>query len=530
MMNLDQLQKRLQDPSVTDQHLIHYVQNPNGQVPSVLALAELKRRQEVRSSITPQQQAQNVMQPTVADKVISQDVQANIGPNYTQQGLGTVAPQRQAQNMLQQGVTSLPQRMASGGLTDLPISDSMYDEKNFAGGGIVAFDEGGDVRHYAKGDYVLPPGYDPIAYYAALKEKMAGIPQFVPGETIPGQKYKEQMSKLKQTAESPYDPAIRYYEGLGMGGKQYYGPIPSGLTPVGILQKERSKFLSGEPSSMDLSKPAADAAKQSDAISEALKKAGANKNMPKFGEKDAAKGSKGSGYYDLEKVPTIGEGAKEFEDYMGPRGDQEKRKARLERVEKRADYLEKMAPGMSMLEAGLAIYGGTSPFANENIKAGAVGLQRYQAYQDKVDALRDKRDEIADAYDEADYRQKLAAAEYGGRSKQAIQENNRKTVLQREHLNTLKEIASLDREAKLSLGGAKGALNANQRATLKLKILNGEDPIFEQKKNELIAIKGPKVVNTPEWKTWVDQYVDHRLDQLTAGSSAIAFEGYEENQ
>ena len=115
-------------------------------------------------------------------------------------------------------------------------------------------------------------------------------------------------------------------------------------------------------------------------------------------------------------------------------------------------------------------------------------------------------------------------------TKQAIQENNRKTVLQREHLNTLKEIASLDREAKLSLGGAKGALNANQRATLKLKILNGEDPIFEQKKNELIAIKGPKVVNTPEWKTWVDQYVDHRLDQLTAGSSAIAFEGYEENQ
>ena len=75
MFNLEQIQNRLQNPSVTDQHLIHYVQNPNGQVPSVLALAELKRRQELRASKTPQEQAQNMMQPTVADKVIAQDVQ-----------------------------------------------------------------------------------------------------------------------------------------------------------------------------------------------------------------------------------------------------------------------------------------------------------------------------------------------------------------------------------------------------------------------------------------------------------------------
>jgi hypothetical protein len=133
MFNLDQLQKRLQNPSVTDQHLIHYVQNPNGQVPSVMALAELKRRQELRASKTPQEQAQNVMQPTVADKVIAQDTQANIGPDFRSQGLPAVDQQMQAQKSMGQGIS------------DLTLPETMYDEKNYAAGGIVAFDDGGDV-------------------------------------------------------------------------------------------------------------------------------------------------------------------------------------------------------------------------------------------------------------------------------------------------------------------------------------------------------------------------------------------------
>jgi hypothetical protein len=133
MFNLEQIQNRLQNPSVTDQHLIHYVQNPNGQVPSVLALAELKRRQELRASKTPQEQAQNMMQPTVADKVIAQDVQANIGPDFRSQGLPAIDQQVQAQQSMGQGIS------------DLTLPETMYDEKNYAAGGIVAFDNGGDV-------------------------------------------------------------------------------------------------------------------------------------------------------------------------------------------------------------------------------------------------------------------------------------------------------------------------------------------------------------------------------------------------
>jgi hypothetical protein len=133
MFNLEQIQNRLQNPSVTDQHLIHYVQNPNGQVPSVLALAELKRRQELRASKTPQEQAQNMMQPTVADKVIAQDTQANIGPDFRSQGLPAIDQQAQAQQSMGQGIS------------DLTLPETMYDEKNYAAGGIIAFDNGGDV-------------------------------------------------------------------------------------------------------------------------------------------------------------------------------------------------------------------------------------------------------------------------------------------------------------------------------------------------------------------------------------------------
>ena len=107
MFNLDQLQKRLQNPGVTEQHLINYVQNPTGQVPSVMALAELKRRQELKTSAIPAPGAQ----PTVADQVVSE-----------------AAPQ-----------------MPEQGLSSLELPETMYDEKNYAGGGIVAFDNGGDV-------------------------------------------------------------------------------------------------------------------------------------------------------------------------------------------------------------------------------------------------------------------------------------------------------------------------------------------------------------------------------------------------
>ena len=107
MFNLDQIQSHLKSPAVTQEQLIKYVQNPNGQVPSVLALAELKRREELKTSAMPPQGAQ----PTVADQVVA-----------------SAEPQQAPQ-----------------GISGLALPETMYNEKNYASGGIVAFDDGGDV-------------------------------------------------------------------------------------------------------------------------------------------------------------------------------------------------------------------------------------------------------------------------------------------------------------------------------------------------------------------------------------------------
>lgn len=102
-MNIVKLQAQLQ--KVPDQALIGYVQNPDGQVPSYLALAELTRRKEMRSSAAPQQPAPT---QTVADQTI-------------------------AETQPMQGVAALP------------VPEQMFNPESYASGGIVAFDEGGDV-------------------------------------------------------------------------------------------------------------------------------------------------------------------------------------------------------------------------------------------------------------------------------------------------------------------------------------------------------------------------------------------------
>ena len=101
-MNINQLIERLKD--VPDASLIGYLKDPNLQVPSALALAEISRRKQIRAAAAPQVQPQ-APQATVADQMMAAD----------------------------QGVASLP------------VPDTMYNEQAMAAGGIVAFDEGGDV-------------------------------------------------------------------------------------------------------------------------------------------------------------------------------------------------------------------------------------------------------------------------------------------------------------------------------------------------------------------------------------------------
>jgi len=107
-MNIAQLSEQLKD--VPQNRLIDYARNPNSVVPQFLALAEIQRRQHL----------ENVPQPAPA--TVAADVLAQANPQPIPQMV-----QQLPEN--QPGVAQLPTGMPRG----------------MAGGGIVAFADGGDI-------------------------------------------------------------------------------------------------------------------------------------------------------------------------------------------------------------------------------------------------------------------------------------------------------------------------------------------------------------------------------------------------
>ena len=133
-MNILKLQDELK--GVPDNALIGYVQSPTGQVPTYLALGELQRRKTMREKF----QQEKAPQTTVAEDLVSP-------PPPMQQGIASVAPQQMAAPMQEQASMMPPQGMADGGVASLDVGN-MYDEANYATGGIVAFAKGGTPDEY----------------------------------------------------------------------------------------------------------------------------------------------------------------------------------------------------------------------------------------------------------------------------------------------------------------------------------------------------------------------------------------------
>ena len=127
-MNIIKIQNQLK--GVPDDTLVGYVQNPTGQVPTYLALSELQRRKEMRNSY----QANKPEDKTVAEDLVEEA--------QPQPGIAAL-PEGQPMQQAMAPQPEMPmEQMAQGGLAELDIGN-MYDENNYATGGIVAFAEGG---------------------------------------------------------------------------------------------------------------------------------------------------------------------------------------------------------------------------------------------------------------------------------------------------------------------------------------------------------------------------------------------------
>jgi hypothetical protein len=96
---------------------------------------------------------------TVIDKLAQPQGLAQLPQGMPQQGPAP-APQQMAQA---QGPVA---QMADGGIVGLPIDSGMF-EGGYAGGGIIAFDDGGDVPGYASQGAVKRPAYlsNPVGKY-----------------------------------------------------------------------------------------------------------------------------------------------------------------------------------------------------------------------------------------------------------------------------------------------------------------------------------------------------------------------------
>jgi hypothetical protein len=490
MFNLDQLQKHLQDPAVTDQVLIHYVQNPNGQVPSVLALSELKRRQEVRAA--PQAQAQNMMQPTVADKTIAQNVQANIGPNYGQHGLGSIAPQQQAQQMLtqqappqDQGVASLPptQQMAEGGLTALDTGD-MYDEQSYATGGIVAFDDGGSVLSRMKFGFSSPDEIRAAQGQGSASPFMgSGMPSADVDPTTLLYQKKALYDQLKDPTANKADIQNKINE-IDAKIKNPYGIVPPTEIVKPVPPKEEPKTI-----------PTKVAAAAMDPYAGLMTKERSLKDL-----------------------------SSEYSGLLGEDEGAKRASARLAKLDASAAKQEEMAPWLAVIKAGLGMAAGKSPYGITNFAEGAqLGVSDYVTAKDNLSKLEEKRFILENELSKQARTEKVAGLKYGQDSIQHTQEMNKTVKLAQIHEQNENARNNLDNAVKMSAAASKGNWDKKDFSKRYDEIL--DSGLYKQAEKELLDSKGAPAKDSPTFKLWQDKMVKQLISQ-TESSTGSSMSGW----
>ena len=388
-MNIIKIQDMLR--GVPDNALINYVKNPQGEVPSYLALSELQRRKDTRAKY----QAEQAPESSVAED------------------LAAPAPAPQAQ----------PQGVAS-----LPVDEGMYQEQNFVGGGIVAFEDGGRVPSFAgpTGSYVVP-SKTPREYWQAIQ----------------GNKDLRKPFWYNQF-ETPYDEAIKFYqqEKTSATDPETKRQLDNALSE---LQMQKYKFARSkeDPTEKMMKTGMKDVDTGGKKLRDPLtlkeleeKIAGNNPPPPNPVKevKEGATGQKqdepikttesvevtGDPFYFEERPENVAEAQRQrFKDMYGEDPFTKRGEERLSKMEARAKRMEDMAPGMAMLEAGLGIAAGSSPFALQNIGQGALaGVKSYGEAQNKLADLEEKRFNVDAKLADARRAVELAAMQHGFKSEE----------------------------------------------------------------------------------------------------------------
>jgi len=358
------------------------------------------------------------------------------------------------------------------GIASLPVAEGMFDGGSYAGGGIIAFDEGGDIPGYdgRKGSYVIGP--DPSTLLQSYTGKLAGEeqryaadrPEYGLSQLTAYAQHKNALAKLKQAAKTPYDPAIQYYDSIGnLQGKM-------------MAQKERADWLENPTNLMENAvsetpaKPLA-AMPARDKVQEAADAAAPVNKSQSFssnlGDLDWTNISDNSSAYEklkqVEKTPQalIEERAK----LIGIDPNRARNDERLKAMEEKTGKAEEAAPWMALAQFGLGIAGARKGQEGEYIsKSGISALQGLTTAKEKVEAAREKQLDISTRQAQADRAEKIAAVDSGWNSAEHIKAQNRAA-----------ELAKLGYKNELDVKNATGAYDAKKAkvaAQLDLKKLD----------------------------------------------------------
>ena len=158
-MNLIELSNNLKD--VPDHYLMNEVQQPTGAYPAYLVISELTRRKGMRDRALKNDPKSTVVEDLTQpnrEQMMSAVAQMQ-KPAPQQQPL---PPQMPPQMPLPPQMPQMPASglMATPQASSLAATDAMASpRKRMAGGGLVAFQEGGDVKRFAEGG---PPSFEEL--------------------------------------------------------------------------------------------------------------------------------------------------------------------------------------------------------------------------------------------------------------------------------------------------------------------------------------------------------------------------------
>jgi hypothetical protein len=151
----------------------------------------------------------------------------------------------------------------------------------------------------------------------------------------------------------------------------------------------------------------------------------------------------------LNKEKTLQELSDEYKATLGADPTLPGRQEKLAKMEARAKRMEDMAPGMAMLEAGLGIAAGTSPFALTNIGQGAMaGVKSYGEAQNRLAQLEERRFALDTELAKQQRAEQMAAMNFGERSRQHTEQINKTIMLAKEKDRLTRDMTLLETDAR----------------------------------------------------------------------------------